>query len=187
MGIQAGAGLAEILGEFLVAAGQKKAVLGGLHHLPHRKGGGEGADVVGIVIVLLQRGGDAGPVAAGDLDVTVPLVVFQQDVVFGGVGLDLAGLQHQRLKLRLADDDVKSEGMGDHLGDLGVMGHALPEILGHPGAQPLGLADINDLVAFIPDDVYAGQQRQHLGFFVKFGFCHIGSHIKRRVVKATRR
>mgnify|MGYP006896097714 CR=1 FL=1 len=88
------------------------------------------------------------------------------------MGLDLAGLEDERLKFRLADNDVKREGVGDHLADLGVVGHALPEILRHAGLEPLGLADIDDGVRFVPDDVDTGQKRQHTGFFVEFSFCH---------------
>ena len=69
------------------------------------------------------------------------------------MGLDLAGLEDERLKFRLADNDVKREGVGDHLADL-------------------GLADIDDRVRLVPDDVDAGQQRQHTGLFIKFSFCH---------------
>ena len=99
VGVEAGSPLAEILREVFVAARQQKAVLRGLDHLPHGKGRGEGADVVGVVIVLLQRGGDARPRAPRDLDIAVPLVVLEQDVVFRRVGLDLACFQHQCLKL----------------------------------------------------------------------------------------
>ena len=88
------------------------------------------------------------------------------------MGLDLAGLEDERLKFRLTDNNVKREGVGDHLADLGVVGHALPEILRHTGFQALGLADIDDRVRLVPDDVDAGQQRQHTGLFIKFSFCH---------------
>ena len=64
--------------------------------------------------------------------------------------LDLAGFQHQRLELALAHDHVKRIGVGDHLADLVVVGHAFAEILAHPDAQPLCLADINDGVRFYP-------------------------------------
>ena len=67
-----------------------------------------GADVVGIVIVLLQRRAQCaatGPCVT--LHIAVPLVVLEQDVVFGRVGLDLACFQHQCLKLALADDHIK--------------------------------------------------------------------------------
>ena len=172
VGVQAGAPLAEVPGKFPVAAGQQKTVLGHLHHLPHREGGGERADIVGIVIVLLQRRRDPRPGAFGHLHIAVALVILEQDVVLRGVGLDLAGFQHQRLKLALTDNHIKGEGVGDHLGDLGVVGHPLPEILRHPGLQPLGLADIDDGIAFVPDDVYPRQQRQHTGLAVEFSFCH---------------
>ena len=62
--------------------------------------------------------------------------------------------------------------MGDHLADLGIVGHPLTEILRHAGLEALGLADIDDRVCFVTDDIHAGQQRQHAGFFVEFSFCH---------------
>ncbi len=72
----------------------------------------------------------------------------------------------------MTHDHVKREGVGNHLADLGVVGYALTEILRHAGFQALGLADIDDRVRLVPDDVDAGQQRQHTGFFVEFSFCH---------------
>ena len=175
VGVEAGAALADVLGEAAVAAGQQEGILGHFHHLTHREAAGEGADVVGLVVVLLQRRRDAGVVASGYLDVAVALVVLQKDVVFRGVGLDLAGLQHQGLELALADDDVKGEGVLDHLGDLCVVGHALPEVLADTGAQPLGLADVDYFVPLVPDDVDTRQQRQHFCFFVQFGLGHGGA------------
>ena len=72
------------------------------------------------------------------------------------MGLDLAGFQHQRLKLTLADDNVERISVGDHLADFVVVGHALPEILADPDAEPLGLADIDDGIGFIPDNINTG-------------------------------
>ena len=172
VGVEAGPALAQVLGEAPAAPGQQKGVLGALGHLPGGKAGGVGADVFGAVLLFLQGERQAGPGLPRHLDVGVALVVLEQDVVFGGVGLDLAGLQHQRLELALADDDVKAEGVGDHLGDLVVVGHPLPEILADPGAQPLGLADINDLAAFVPDDIDPWQQGQHAGLLVQLRFGH---------------
>ena len=172
VGVQAGARLAEIPREDAVAARQQKTVLRQFHHLAHGKGGGERADVVGIVVVLLQRGRDARPRPFGHLDIAVALVVLEQDVVLGGVGFDLAGFQHKGLKLRLADDDVEAEGVGDHLGDFGVVGHALAEILRYARFEALGLADIDDGIGFVADDIHARQKGQHTGFLVEFGFGH---------------
>ena len=62
----------------------------------------------------------------------------------------------QRLKLTLADDNVERIGVGDHLADFVVVGHTLPEILADPDAEPLGLADIDDGVGFIPDNINTG-------------------------------
>ena len=159
VGVQAGAALSDILREALGAARQQKGIHGRFCHLPCRKAGGVGADILCPVLLLLQGEGKARPVLPGDADIAVALVILEQDVVFGGVGLDLAGFQHQRLEFALADDDVKGVGVGDHLADLVVVGHALAEILAHPDAQALGLADINDGVAFVPDDIHPGQQR----------------------------
>ena len=88
------------------------------------------------------------------------------------MGLDLAGFQHQRLELALADNHIKAEGMGDHLGDLIVVGHPFAEILADPGAQPLGLANVDDRVGFIPDDINTRQKRQHTGLLIQFLFGH---------------
>ena len=88
------------------------------------------------------------------------------------MGLDLACFQHQCLKLALTHDHVKREGVGNHLADLGVVGHTLTEILRHAGLEPLGLADIDDLILFIPDDVDPWQQGQHPGLLVQLCLGH---------------
>ena len=172
VGVQAGAALAAVLREPFIAPGQQKGIHGRFGHLPRRKAGGIGADVLRSVLLFLQREGEPRPLLLGHFDIAVALVVLQQDVVLRGVGLDLAGFQHQRLELALADDDIERIGVGDHLADLVIVGHTLPEILAHPDAQPLGLADIDDGVAFVPDDIHPRQKRQHTGFFVEFRFGH---------------
>ena len=170
--VQAGAALADLLGEASAAPGQQKGVLGGFHHLPHRKARGIRANVVGVVVLFLQHGRNAGIFLFRHLHIAVALVVLQQDVVFRCVGLDLARFQHQRLEFALAHDHVKVVGVLDHLGDLGVVGHPFPEILAHPGAQALCLADINNHIPLVPNDIHTGQKGQHFGFFVQFGFGH---------------
>ena len=120
----------------------------------------------------MQHEGEPGPWLLCHLDIAVAFIILEQDVILRRVGLDLAGFQHQRLEFALADDDVKGVGVGDHLADLVVVGHALAEVLAHPDAQPLCLADINDGVRLIPDDINAGQQRQHTGFLIQFSFGH---------------
>jgi len=64
--------------------------------------------------------------------------------------------------------------VGDHLAHLVVVRHALAEILAHADAQALGLADIDDLVRLVPDDIHARQQRQHARLLVKLRFGHGG-------------
>ena len=172
MGVQAGAAFADLLRETLGAARQQKSVHGRFCHLPCRKAGGVGADILCPVLLLLQGEGKARPVLPGDADIAVTLVILEQNVVLGRMRLDLAGFQHQRLELALTDDDVKGVGVGDHLADLVVVGHTLAEILAYPDAQALGLADINDGVAFVPDDIHPGQQRQHTGFLIKLCLGH---------------
>ena len=84
-------------GNSLLQRGSK--ILRHLHHLPHGEGGCERADVVGIVVIFLQSRRNTGPRAAGDLDIAVAFVILEQDVVLGRVGLDLAGLEDEGLKL----------------------------------------------------------------------------------------
>ena len=126
MGIQAGAALADITRELFIAAGQQKTVLGSFHHLPHRKSRGERADIIGVLIVLLQGSRNTRPGTVGDLYIAVALIIF---IILWRMGLNLAGFQHQGLKFALADDDIERKCVVDHLGDLRVMGHTLAEIL----------------------------------------------------------
>ena len=59
--IQAGASPADLLREALIAARQQKGIHGRFRHLPGRKAGGIGADILGIVLLLLQHEGEPGP------------------------------------------------------------------------------------------------------------------------------
>ena len=65
------------------------------------------------------------------------LRILQQDIVLGGVRLDLAGFQHQRLELALADDDIKRIGVGDHLAERvrGAGAGSQPDQGAHPQVQ----------------------------------------------------
>ena len=179
VGIQAWPPLANILGKAAVAPGQQKSILGSFHHLTHCKAAGVGANVLGAILLLLQHSGDAGIILFGNFHIAVPLIILQQNVVFGGMGLNLAGLQHQGLKLTLAHNDIKGKGVFNHLGYLCIMGHPFTEILAHPGAQPLGLANVDDNIPLIPNDIHTGQKRQHLCLLVQFCFCHGSSLLSR--------
>ena len=92
MGVQAGASLADLLREAPGAARQQKGIHGRFRHLPRRKAGGVGADILCPVLLLLQGEGKARPVLPGDADIAVALVILEQDVVLGRMRLDLAGL-----------------------------------------------------------------------------------------------
>ena len=172
VGVQAGAAPANFLREPPAAPGQQKSIHRRLGHLTGRKARGIRADILRAVILFLQRERQPRPLVLCHLDIAVAFIVLEQDVVLRGVGFYLACFQHQRLELALADDDVERVGVGDHLADLVVVRHTLPEILAHPDAQTLGLADIDDGAAFVPDDIDARQKRQHTGLFVKFCLGH---------------
>ena len=172
VGVQAGTAPANFLREPPAAPGQQKSIHRRLGHLTGRKARGIRADILRAVILFLQRERQPRPLVLCHLDIAVALVVLEQDVVLRGVGFYLACFQHQRLELALADDDVERVGVGDHLADLVVVRHTLPEILAHPDAQTFGLADIDDGAAFVPDDIDARQKRQHTGLFVKFCLGH---------------
>ena len=86
VGVQAGPPLSDVLREALGAARQQKGIHGRFCHLPCRKAGGVGADILCPVLLLLQSEGKARPVLPGDADIAVALVILEQDVVFGGYG-----------------------------------------------------------------------------------------------------
>ena len=168
VGVQARAAFANVLREVPIATGQAEHILRRLHHLPHGKTGGIGADVLRTVLLFLQHRAQPRPGLLRQAHIAVPLIILQQNVVFGRVGFDLACLQHQGLKLALADDHIKLEGMVDHLRYLVVVGHTLAEILADTDAQAFCLADVDDLVLFVPNDIHPGQKRQHLCLFIQF-------------------
>ena len=86
--------------------------------------------------------------------------------------LDLAAFQHQCLELALRDDHIELKSVLDHFRHLGVMRHALAEILRDTRAQTLGLADIDDLAGLVADDIHSRQKRQHFCFFPKLTLRH---------------
>ena len=154
--VEAGALLPNVPGKALPTGGQAQGGAQGVHDSLGGVAAGVRAEIACPVLRRPVGQGEAGVLLPGQADVGVALVVLEQDVVLRGVGFDLACFQHQRLELALADDDVERVGVGDHLADLVVVGHTLPEILADPDAEPLGLADIDDGIGFIPDNINTG-------------------------------
>jgi len=76
-----------------------------------------------------------------ELEEGVVLVVLEQDVVEGAVGLDQVGLEEERFHLVAGDDELELIRLG---GDLGGLAEGV-EVAGHPGSQILGLAHVADL------------------------------------------
>ena len=64
--------------------------------------------------------------------IMVALIVFEEDVVFGGILLNQAAFEHQGLKLAVGDNGVKIVYLADHAADLGVVVFIRSKILAYP-------------------------------------------------------
>ena len=101
--------------------------------------------------------------APGDAEVGVFLVILQQHIEVGLMVLDQVGFQRQRLGFAVGHDELDLADLPHHQGDaraVGVAATAL-EIAAHPVAQHLRLADVEDPVLAIPQQV-AARFRRHL-------------------------
>ena len=104
--------------------------------------------------------GDEDPrvgLTPGDAQIGIFLVVLQQHIEVRLVVLDQVGLQGQRLRLAVGDDELDLADLAHHQGDAGGMAMATPalEVAADPVAQHLGLTDVEDSVLRIAHQVAA--------------------------------
>ncbi len=161
--VQARALFADVLRKAPAARRQAENLQGLVHRLPDGPAAHVGADVLGAVVRGALGLRDARPRPPGHADVAVPLVVLEQDVVFGGVLLNQAALEHQRLELAVGQDVLEPLHVGDHLAHLRVVVLLGAEVLADPVLKRLRLADVDDLPRFVVHQVDAGMQRQAHG------------------------
>jgi hypothetical protein len=92
--------------------------------------------------------------------VRVLLVILERDVVARLVLLDEVRLKHQRLDLRVRDDELKVGDAADELAGLRVVPAPRLEVGADAVAQILRLADVDDLARVVLVQVDAGRSRQ---------------------------
>src|SRR6185437_1255757 len=105
-------------------------------------------------------------VAVGEreLDVGIGLVVAQQDVEARLALLDEVVFERERLVLVGDRDVLEVHGLAHQRAGLGVSLRGGEEVAPHPGAQILGLADVNDLALGVLVEVTAGARGQGTDF-----------------------
>ena len=154
--IQTGTLLPEILGKPPVTGGKLEHPVHLIHRFPGHKGTGIGTQINPVFPGVLLFSRDLWIGRIGDLDIKVPLVILQQNVVLWLMLLDETAFQHQSLIFGVGDDVVIIIDLGHHFCHLGGMIRRPAEIAGDPLFQILRLADINDLPGLLLHDVYAG-------------------------------
>ena len=155
--IEAGAVLADVPRKFPLAVGHLQAQANGFHHILGHAPAAVWTVIARAVVGNLADHGDPGvDLPHVQAQIGVALVILQQDIVLGHIPLDQAALKNQRLKFRRRDNDVEMIDMADHEPCFRGMGSSGLKILRNTVFQFLCLADIDDLVIFIPHDVHAG-------------------------------
>ena len=84
----------------------------------------------------------------------VALVILEKNIIFGGIPLDQAAFQHQRLELGSCHDHIEMVDVADHNPGLGAVGGGVLEILADAVFQFFGLAHIDDFILFIAHDIH---------------------------------
>ena len=156
MHVQAGALPAEIHREPAAACGQHEDGVDLLHRLFYGESAGEWTDVVGVGVVGVVGVGYPRIGSLAHLDVVIPLVVLEQNVVFRLVQLYQAAFQHKRVQFARADDEVEIHDVVDQLQCLCVVVGVVPEIGGHAVLERLCLADIDYLPGLVLHQIHAG-------------------------------
>ena len=95
--------------------------------------------------------------APGDAEIGIFLVVFEQHIEVRLVLLDQVGFKRQRLGFTVGDDEFDLAHLAHHQGDARAVAMAATtlEITAHPIAQHLGLADVEDAIAGVAQQIAA--------------------------------
>ena len=122
--------------------------------------------VVGAA-VLAQPARDVDPrpaLAQRQLHIGISLVVAQQDVEARLALLDQIIFERQRLFVVGDHDVVDIDGLAHQRAGLGVFPAAFVEVAGHPAAQVLRLADVDDVAFGVLVEIHAGLGRNGADF-----------------------
>ncbi len=123
----------------------------------HGPAAGKGAEVAGTVALDLAHALHFGEVILPvDLDIGVPLVILEHDVVVGLVTLDQVVFEDQRFHLGSGDPPGDVPHLADHFVDAGrVFGGPL-EVATHARAEDERFAHIEWLGVLVPHEIAAG-------------------------------
>ena len=181
--IQAGAALADVLRELLMAARQSQRLAHRADDAVRRRVRRKRPVVLRAVAVVAGGHGQSGILALRELDIGVALRVLELDVVVRHVLLDERVLQHQRLQLGGGVIDLEAVDGGDHFGRLARRNAARREIAGNAVLQRLRFADVDDAVELVAHDVHARRRRQQSGLCQQLGFFHALPPLKTQNVR----
>ena len=167
--VEAGTVFAHIPGKLLAASRQLQGQPNGLHDAVGDTSAAVGAEILSAIVGDFAHQFDFGVnILHIQPQVGIPLVILQQNIVFGGIPLDQAAFQHQGLKLRSCHDHVEVMYMADHDPGFGAVGCGVLEILADAVFQLLGLAHVDDLVIFVSHDIHTRRKGQGQRFVLQF-------------------
>ena len=176
--------------DLLCARTPREQLLHDVQRAPHRAGRGVRAEVAGAVVLDATRDRDARPIVLHvDLEVGVVLVVLEPDIVDRLVALDECRLEQQRLRLVRGDDVLERRDLIGERAHLRLEAAPRPEVRAHARAQPLRLADVEDLAPRVLHDVDAGTLGQRARLLEHGGCGHVfdcSARASRLVARAAR-
>ncbi len=154
--------------EIHLAAGDKKAAVNefrnAVSEIPRKIGPVVGAAILAqaprdehLGIALVER----------ELHIGISLVVAQQDIEARLALLNQVVLERERFVFVGDEDVIDVHGLAHQRSGLGIGLRSFKKIGANPGAQALGLADVDDLSFGVLVEVHAGLRRQGSDFLVE--------------------
>ena len=125
-----------------------------------------------VVTELTDQGNPGVQFLHVQAQIGVALVILQKNVVFWHIALDEGAFQHQRLKFTGRNNHIKMMDFAYHHLCFWGVGGGILKILADPVFQLFGLADIDNLVGFIPHNIHPGCIRQGQCLLFQFVKCH---------------
>ena len=156
-------------GEVHATTGHQEALVDEVHQAVRQAVGEIGAEVERAVFD--ETPGDVNArefLAGGEADEGVGLVVAQQHVEFGLVQLDQMVFERQGLLVVVHDDVVHVGNFASQGASLGVLPAGFQEVGTHAAAQGFGLADVNDAVQDVFEQIDARRGGQGGDFLLQF-------------------
>ena len=166
--------LAEILRKLAIAGWEHKNFVSLLNCALYIVTAFVRSDVFGIIVIFLENIRNFAPFVAADLDVTVALIVFKENIIFWGVLFNQTALKNERLKLAVCDNVFKVVNIVNHTAHFFCVVILRTKVLADTVSQSLCLSDVNNFTVSGMHNIYPRQKRQCHSSFAEY--CHFGIH-----------